>query len=163
MGDDIVCLFSVGLEMTLRRSDSGLLPSVSTGCILVSRIHAVYNCNWKITCITAGTIAISECGAFLLDFLNFPGGVAGSDGLSGCFFGRPVYYIWVAPLIGHTVLCLFMLHRAWRTYVQNGNSPLLHLIVRDSALYFLTLFPILLFNCLVNILGPPSLEGAGFP
>ncbi|KAF8527221.1 hypothetical protein JB92DRAFT_2867825 [Gautieria morchelliformis] len=149
--------------MTLRHSDRGFLPSVSTGFILVSRIHAVYNCNWKITYIATGTLAISVFGAFLLNFLNFPGGVAGPHGLSVCLFGRPVYYIWVSPLIGHTVLCLFMLHRAWRTYMQNGNSLLFHLIVHDSVLYFLTMFPVLLFNCLVNLFGPPSLATVGFP
>ncbi|KAF8526781.1 hypothetical protein JB92DRAFT_2869342 [Gautieria morchelliformis] len=163
MGDDVVCLFSVGLEVTLRRSDRGILPSISSGFILVSRIHAVYNCNRKITYIAAGTLAITEFISFLLNFLHFPGGVAGTHGLSGCYFGRPVYYVWVSPLICQTMLCLFMLHRAWRTYIQNGNSPLFHLIVRDSILYFFTLFPILLFNCLVNLLGPSSLEGAGFP
>ncbi|KAF8528568.1 hypothetical protein JB92DRAFT_3093043 [Gautieria morchelliformis] len=140
---------------------SAILPHVSTGCILVSRIHAVYNCNWKVTYITAGTQVISGISSVLLNFLNFPGGVAGPHGLPGCYFGRPVYFVWVSPLVGHTVLCLFMLHRAWRMYVQDGNSPLLHLIVRDSVLYFLTIFPILLFNCIVNFLGPPS-GGAGF-
>ncbi|KAF8526776.1 hypothetical protein JB92DRAFT_2869323 [Gautieria morchelliformis] len=163
MGDGIVCLFSVGLKITLRRSDRGLLPSLITGFILVSRIHAVYDCNWKITYITAGTLATSVLGSSLLNFLNFPGGVAGPPGLSGCYLTKPVYYVWVSPLICQTVLCLFMLHRAWRAYMQNGNSPLFHLIVRDSVLYFLTIFPILLFNCLVNFLGPPSLAGAGGP
>ncbi|KAF8526778.1 hypothetical protein JB92DRAFT_1033847 [Gautieria morchelliformis] len=131
--------------------------------ILVSRIHAVYNCNRKITYIATGIVTISEFTASLLNFLNFPGAVAGPAGLSGCLFGRPMFFVWVSPLICQTVLCLFMLHRAWRTYMQNGNSPLFHLIVRDSILYFLTMFPIQLFNCLVNFFDSSSLAGAGGP
>ncbi|KAF8516286.1 hypothetical protein JB92DRAFT_2911305 [Gautieria morchelliformis] len=135
-----------------------------TGVLLISRIHAVYNCNWKVTGVAVCFLVFAQISAFFTYSLAFPGGAALPFGLTGCYFvKKPPYYALVCALICDMVLCAFMAHRAWRLFMENRNTPLVKIVIRDSALYFLTTFSALFLNTVIWGLGLPSLCGVAIP
>ncbi|KAF8580632.1 hypothetical protein K439DRAFT_289992 [Ramaria rubella] len=69
---------------------------------------------------------------------------------TGCyvFITQFDFITWIPPLMFEAFLCFLMLYKAWTLYHGDLNDPLLRLIIRDSVLYFLTMFAVLLANCL---------------
>jgi hypothetical protein len=61
----------------------------------------------------------------LLNDLNF----------RGCWMvaHQPSFFIWIAPLVFETILCLLMLYKAWRLYTEDWRNPLLGLLIRDRC------------------------------
>ncbi|KAF8480689.1 hypothetical protein JB92DRAFT_3039996 [Gautieria morchelliformis] len=116
-------------------------------CTLMTRIYAVYERNRRLL-VLFGLMSVAELvGA--LAIVDIPGPFRSS---TGCDIGpQPLLYFltWIPPLIRESILCLLMLYKAWTEYKNNCDSSLLHLIIRDSVLYFLTVFTIFLINCLV--------------
>ncbi|KAF8526084.1 hypothetical protein JB92DRAFT_1175572 [Gautieria morchelliformis] len=160
-------LFSVTIDAACNSYADIILGSAvlsGTGVLLISRIHAVYNCNWKVTGAAVGWLVFSQINAILAYSLAFPGGAALPFGLTGCYLvKKPPYYALICALICNMVLCAFMVHRAWRLFMENRNLPLVKIIIRDCALYFLTKFSALFLNTVIWGLGPPSLSGVAVP
>ncbi|KAF8526380.1 hypothetical protein JB92DRAFT_2872688 [Gautieria morchelliformis] len=121
---------------------------LSVQCILMTRIYAVYVRNRRSLLVLFGMMYVAES----VGVLAIPD-IAGPPGIStGCYVGPqpPLYFLtWIPPLICESILCLLMLYKAWTKYKNNCDSSLLRLIIRDSVLYFLTVFAIFLINCLV--------------
>ncbi|KAF8512515.1 hypothetical protein JB92DRAFT_278202 [Gautieria morchelliformis] len=120
---------------------------------ITPQIYAVYDRNRKLL-FCFGAIFVAEiAGTLVIVDTGLPRGIPRPQGfLAGCFVSAqpPLYFLtWVPALVCESILCLFMLYKAWTMYMNKHNSVLLSLIIRDSVLYFLTVFATLLINCLV--------------
>ena len=62
--------------------------------------------------------------------------------LKGCFsIGRSFpFWLWIAPLIFETLLCLLMVNKVWEVYRRDYRSPLLKAIVIDRWVDYECLF-----------------------
>ncbi|KAF8516276.1 hypothetical protein JB92DRAFT_2911273 [Gautieria morchelliformis] len=130
----------------------------------ICQIHAVYNCNWKVTGVAVCFLIFAQICVILSYCFAFPGGAALPFGLTGCYIPKkPPFYALVGALICDTALCAFMAYRAWRLFTENRNPPLLKIVIRDSTLYFLTTFSALFLNTVIWGLGLPSLSGVAVP
>ncbi|KIJ30198.1 hypothetical protein M422DRAFT_268344 [Sphaerobolus stellatus SS14] len=139
---------------------SSIVALVTAGAILASRVHAVYHRNWRVTGVIVFALLGATLSSFIIDYVNIPDTAALPFGLTGCYlFNLPKHYkyTWIPPLICETAQCGFMLYKAWRLYIEKSDSPLLTIIIRDSFLYFMTVFSVLLVNCLVWAAAPQSL------
>ncbi|KAF8518254.1 hypothetical protein BU17DRAFT_66498 [Hysterangium stoloniferum] len=84
--------------------------------------------------------------------------------LSGCYIlriksigGKIVHILmWLPSLVFETTLCAFMLYKAWTARYGKGShdSLLIQIIIRDSITYFVTIFVVLLSNCLMWVYAP---------
>lgn len=129
--------------------------------ILVTRIYAVYDRNKKLLIILAGCFLAEIASTLVLVDLGLPRGIPRPySELSGCYVTNPpaLYFMtWIPALTFETFLCLLMLYKAWMTYKGEHTSSLLRLIIRDSILYFLTMFVTLLVNCLIWAFGSENI------
>ncbi|KAF8526379.1 hypothetical protein JB92DRAFT_2872675, partial [Gautieria morchelliformis] len=120
---------------------------LSVQCILMTRIYAVYERNRKLL-VLFGVMYVAEIvGVLAITAIPGPSRLS-----TGCHVGPqpPLYFLtWIPLLICESILCFLMLYKAWTKYKSNCDSSLLRLIIRDSVLYFLTVFAIFLINCLV--------------
>ncbi|KAF8527264.1 hypothetical protein JB92DRAFT_951913 [Gautieria morchelliformis] len=126
----------------------------SVQLILMTRIYAVYERNRKLL-VLFGMLFVAEiAGSIAVVDMGLPRGIPRPSGIStGCYVAAqpPLYFIaWIPEIIGESILCLLMLYKAWTMYKNSQSSSLLGLIIRDSVLYFVTMFAILLINCLVS-------------
>jgi len=137
---------------------STFIASLSADIILLLRIYAVYERNSKILAVVVTLCAAESLCILLIGFLRVPvEGTLRSIGSTDCFatdIPHIYFLLWVPALLFQTVLCTLMLYKAWRTYKDDWKSPLLSLIIRDSILYFLTIFTVYLLNCLLYALTP---------
>jgi len=137
---------------------SAVVVHMSTEMILVACIYAVYECNPKILTLMIALCFAEGLSVMIIAGFRLPVGMTlQPQGLSGCWVtGIPAFsfFLWVPSVLLETILFLFMLYKAWRTYKEDWKSPLLNLIIRDSVLYFLTIFVVLLVNCLTWSLAP---------
>jgi len=138
---------------------------LSAEMILVARIHAVYDRSRKLLIFLASIwiaelinmtvldVLVLHLAAKLQSSLKLPNEALPISGLSlkGCFVVTfPAYFfMWIPPLAFETILYLLMAYKVWRIYRVDRSNPLLMLLIRDSFLYFLSNFAILLINCLL--------------
>lgn len=64
--------------------------------------------------------------------------------------------VWLPALVFEIILCLLMLYKAWKLHQSQGRIALLDALIRDSIIYFLSIFAVLLINCLFWILSPQN-------
>jgi len=134
---------------------SVLCSVLSAELVLLFRVYAVYGCSLKILTFAGGTLAIGLTATCLIIGLDMPVGVGLSFGLTGCGISQvpPIFfYAWISPMVNETIFCVLMVWKAWDVYKHQASSPLFRIIVRDSALYFFSIFLVLLFNCLIWLL-----------
>jgi hypothetical protein len=66
---------------------------------------------------------------------KLPNAVPPFHGLTGCYqtpTSRPAdFYVWIPPVAFETILCLFMLYKAWKLYRDDSSNPLMTLLIRD--------------------------------
>ncbi|KAF8492880.1 hypothetical protein JB92DRAFT_3100265 [Gautieria morchelliformis] len=131
---------------------SEVIAIVTSQSILMTRLYAVYERNIKLL-VLFGILFVAEfSGSLAVVDTGFPQSIPGPPWIwAGCYVGPqpPLYFLtWIPPLICESILCFLMLYKAWTKYKNNCDSSLLRLIIRDSVLYFLTMFAIFLINCL---------------
>lgn len=137
----------------------GTSVCLSAEIILQARIYAVYSRNKKLLVIMVSLCVAETVATTIFDFVWMPKAM-GIPGLTGCYARSlsPKYFlVWVPALTFETILCILMLNQAWRLYQEQHSLPLLNLIIRDSVLYFLTIFGALFVNCLIWILGSETI------
>jgi len=121
--------------------------------ILMTRIYAVYDRSRKLLFVLGALFLAEIAGTLVIVDIGLPHGIPRPfPELAGCFVGAqpPLYFLtWIPALAFESVLCFLMLYKAWRMHKDEYSSALLNLIIRDSVLYFLTIFATLLLNCLI--------------
>ncbi|KAF8509618.1 hypothetical protein JB92DRAFT_2945073 [Gautieria morchelliformis] len=120
----------------------------------ILQIHVVYKRNWRVTGPAACVLLCAALASVLNNSLDFFGGAALPLGLSGCSFPKkPSFYSWIGALVSELTFCSLMLYKVWSTLVETGVSPMLRVMIRDSFLYFLSILPVIMINCLYFALG----------
>ncbi|KAF8532282.1 hypothetical protein JB92DRAFT_2844052 [Gautieria morchelliformis] len=115
----------------------------------------------------AGLLLLTVTGTVILWLFYQPTalGLPPIDGMTGCFVPTTSILFglsFVPTMLNEVILCLFMLYQAWITYKVEYGSRLLKILIRDSVLYFSSIFVILLTNCLILFFAPRSLVVIGF-
>jgi len=114
-----------------------------------------------LTIITGLSLAIVGSTVLLLVLGVLRGARPSPHRMTGCYItATPALYflIWIPPVIFETIMFLLMIYKAWRTHIEGSDSPIVGLLVRDSILYFLSIFSALLMNCLLWALSPQNGE-----
>jgi len=143
---------------------AAMITILNAEVILQIRLFAVYQCSGKLRVIMAGLCFLQILIAMLVISLGMPPGIARpARGVTGCYAGSAVgdtyFTTWLPPLLFETFLCFLMLYKWYRTYQDDDESPLLSIIIRDSMLYYVTIFSVLLLNALVYSLAPQGILG----
>ncbi|KAF8574855.1 hypothetical protein K439DRAFT_1641916 [Ramaria rubella] len=137
----------------------------SFGKILYLYLYAVYNRNKKllftllaifVVGLTAVLVVVGLATARTPSFtatpeeINVENVMGPIQDFTGCYgiINQLDFITWVPPLVFEAILCFLMLFKAWTLYRRDWKDPLLSVIIRDSVLYFLTMFAVLLGNCL---------------
>ncbi|KAF8587131.1 hypothetical protein K439DRAFT_1550482 [Ramaria rubella] len=144
-------------------ANRALISVVNSDLILLVRIYAAYERNLRVLFLTSGLIATSTLTSLLINIIGVPKALSrASLGISGCAANLPSFFfaVWIPLLIVETVLFFLMGYRAFKVFKTGTNSPLLRLLIRDSATYFLTIGSVVLTNCLIWAAAP--LEWAPF-
>jgi len=147
---------------------SSFTSVTSVEIILQARIYAVYDRNKKLfgALVVLSMLQVGLTLVLLGIAISGPSGIIGAPviflfpnppispdklAIGGCFLvdAKGPYFVWIPALIFETILCLLMLYKAWGVYTDNWRNPLLVLLIRDSAIYFSTIFTVLLVNCLL--------------
>ncbi|KAF8532291.1 hypothetical protein JB92DRAFT_1310560 [Gautieria morchelliformis] len=68
----------------------------------------------------------------------------------------------IPPILNEVILCFFMLYKAWITYKNDYASRLLKLLIRDSVLYFSSIFVVMVTSLLVLAFAPRNVVQIGF-
>ncbi|KAF8575560.1 hypothetical protein K439DRAFT_1664978 [Ramaria rubella] len=138
--------------------------SITEEAILMSRIYAVYGRNKKLLLTLIVLCIIEVMGTVLLVNLGMLNGIARPfKGTTGCYAtGRVTFICWIPFLTFESLLCFLMLRKAWIMHKERCNAPLLTLLIRDSVLYFLTIFAILLVNTLMWAVAPPAVAEVAY-
>jgi len=126
--------------------------------ILICRIHAVYDRQWRVTGPIVAFVGCLTVFCFCNDFINLPT-MAAVPVFTGCYLvnvPRIAVFSSVAGLINETMLFVMMLYKAWALWRENRRSPLLRTILRDSLLYYSTMFLVLLLNVVIWEASPLS-------
>ncbi|KAF8578896.1 hypothetical protein K439DRAFT_1638490 [Ramaria rubella] len=128
-------------------------------------LYAVYNRNKKLLFtllaifmaeLTAVMVAVGLATSRTVSFTATPEGISVANvkgpfqDFTGCYgvISQLDFITWLPPLAFEAILCFLMLYKAWTLYRRDWNDPLLSIIVRDSVLYFMAMFAVLLGNCL---------------
>ncbi|KAF8508449.1 hypothetical protein BU17DRAFT_70785 [Hysterangium stoloniferum] len=122
---------------------------------LGDEVYAVYGRSKYILFIVGGTLVVGLTSSSAIIGKNLPIGASFPMGLTGCGITKipPIFwYTWLFPMINETTLCILMLWKAWGMWKDEYQSTLLQRLVQDSAIYFLSIFILLTFNCLIWLL-----------
>ncbi|KAF8513391.1 hypothetical protein JB92DRAFT_2924165 [Gautieria morchelliformis] len=119
----------------------------------VEPIHAVYISNRRLLVLMIVLLIAEVVSSLLLAVLEKPEiMLVRVNGMTDCQNNAPSprsFVSWIPLIVFETFLMSLMLYQAWRIYRSDLRSKLLHLIIRDSAFYFLIMFMTLLANCIV--------------
>ncbi|KDR67501.1 hypothetical protein GALMADRAFT_258089 [Galerina marginata CBS 339.88] len=134
--------------------------------ILVARVWAVYRQNKLILIITLGFYfggIATLTGLTIKDYVGE--GVSAVDDfnvLPGCYASSVPAIIagyWIAPVIIESFLFALIVAKSFSWKKDNGQTPrALTLLARDSTIYFLIIFVLLITNLFVFEYGPPFLS-----
>ncbi|KAH8103348.1 hypothetical protein BXZ70DRAFT_1005772 [Cristinia sonorae] len=128
------------------------------------RIYALYFLDKRVLVLMGATFIAAVAASSTLMALSLIKITAVSNVIPGVPFCVPLelpktfYAFWIPLLISETLLCGLALWRGLQNYLsrkslyQSGRR-LVEILIRDSFLYFLVLFPVYLTNTIIFIIG----------
>ncbi|TFK61514.1 hypothetical protein BDN72DRAFT_849590 [Pluteus cervinus] len=123
--------------------------------MLILRVVALYSHDKRVTIflITAFIVQITAYITLSVMIMNGTTGSPGGDVFSGCLFSAPAYFwvAWLPPVCFESVIVVLTLYKVLQYKLQ--VSAVLNVYARDSLLYFLSMFSILLSNLLLARFG----------
>ncbi|KAJ3933875.1 MAG: hypothetical protein NXY57DRAFT_760407 [Lentinula lateritia] len=118
--------------------------------ILIIRTLAIYHEQRSIGLCLVGLFTVSMLSWFPASIVVAARttGTSGTNMFTGCIFNAHgiVWPTWIPPVIVESTLCLMV---AYKVLVQVERIPTFQLLARDSLIYFLLMFSLLLANLFI--------------
>ncbi|KAF8485455.1 hypothetical protein JB92DRAFT_1560172 [Gautieria morchelliformis] len=135
---------------------STLVSIITAEVILIMRIHAVYDCNKKLLILMVALLLVEVIIAVVLSAPTLQGAqssphiiVTSSTGCPNYTLSSRAFISWIPAILFETFLMFLMLRKGWGIYKSGRSAKLLHLIIRDSLVYYLAMVMTLVANCCI--------------
>ncbi|KAF8523493.1 hypothetical protein BU17DRAFT_63782 [Hysterangium stoloniferum] len=122
-----------------------------------SKVYAVYGHNNKLRIVLGTLLALGALASIFVMSLEIFSGLKSSSDVFGYSLGSPgitvtaqrFWFGMLPSLINETILCFLMILKAIQNYRDKYRVPMLSRMIRDSIIYFASIFAALLVNCTI--------------